>query len=111
MKQEKIAHLLKNELEAKVSLILYIGRDLSRRGKSGFNLDVELGEPSSQRYVAYNFLKENGIIDVFNEETISDIDGTATFVECKFTKKGEKLYERIEESYRRHIEPFTPELS
>ena len=51
-------------------------------------------------------LKDKGYIETYDEEEVSDMDGDATFVKCRLTKKGHDLYNLIEDHYSRFLNEF-----
>ena len=99
------------ELEQRVTLLMHIGRDVAKRGEGGFNVDLELKGTlyrypgaSKERYEAWEFLKERNLIEVYEEEKVADIDGEATFVKCRLTERGQRLYGHIENKYEKFLE-------
>jgi hypothetical protein len=100
-----------NELEQRVGLLLHIGRDFKRRDEAGFNIDVELKGThcakqrisGKERFQAYEWLQEKGLIKVKDSKTYRDMDGEATFVKVDFTDAGEKLYEEAEREYGEYL--------
>ena len=100
------------ELEQRVGLLLHIGRDLRRRGKAGFNIDVELrgthlerqNIAGKERYSAYLFLIGSELIEILNSNTCHDVDGNATFVKVNLTDKGKSLYEKAESAYGNYLQ-------
>lgn len=100
--------ILRGKLEDKVDMLLYIGRDEDDEGKSGFNIDIELDQEN--RRDTFEYLKREGLIEVFNEEKVSDYEHDVTFVDCKLTAKGKGIYKRIEMGYTGMINAVKPDL-
>jgi hypothetical protein len=100
-----------NGLEQRVGLLLHIGRHIKIRGESGFNIDVELKgtHPARQiisgqeRFQAYEWLQEKGLIIVTDQKTYADLDGEATFVKVDLTNSGRQLYEKAEKEYGEYL--------
>lgn len=106
-----IPHPDYHPLEQRVGLLLHIGRDLKKRGKAGFNIDVELrgthanskSIAGNERFEAYQWLQERGLIEVKNSITYGDLDGEATFVTVDLTPFGRQLYEETERNYGSYL--------
>ena len=101
--------IFRNDLEDKVDMLLYIGRDEAERGRSGFNVDFEL--ELTKRYDAYRFLVKNDFIKVAKEERVSDSEHSVIFVECNLTEKGKNAYETLEAFYKCMVESMIPYLA
>ena|SRR3989344_2351829 len=104
------------QLEQSVGLLLHIGRDIKRRDKAGFNVNVELsGEhlakqsiASPERLRAYEKLQQLELIKITDSKTYKDYDGEATFHEVILTEKGRILYQLVEEAYGSMLNSVAP---
>jgi len=106
-------------LEQRVGLLLHIGRDLKKRGKAGFNIDVELSGThiasyriaGDERFQAYEWLLKKNLIVVSDSKTYEDLDGVATFVGVGLTEKGSSLYEQAEKAYGSYLNSLKEKFS
>jgi 2,4-dienoyl-CoA reductase-like NADH-dependent reductase (Old Yellow Enzyme family) len=99
-------------LEQRAGLLLHIGRDIQKRGKSGFNIELELsgtqfGKQSiagPERIQAFEWLQNSGLIEIKKSETYRDLDGEATFVKITLTPKGKSAYDQAEKAYGDYLQ-------
>jgi len=101
-------------LEQRAGLLIQIGRDITNEGKSWFNVELELkGESSKKlykeisgkgaRFQAYEYLLKEGLIKLEDSEKFGSENGTITFVRLNLTRKGEKLYKKLEKEYGSYL--------